>query len=121
MTLEPNVIVLYVDDIALSSQFYTDLLGLSPVEASPTFTAFKLANGMGVGLKAKHSVKPAAESCGGIELAFTVKSNEQVDGLYADWERCGIRIAQPPFDLPFGYTFLAQDPDGHRLRVVALK
>ncbi len=37
MILEPNVIVLYVDDLALTSQFYQDLLGIKPEEASITF------------------------------------------------------------------------------------
>ncbi len=61
MILEPSAIVLYVDNIAISRQFYQDLLGLSPEEASPTFHSFTLSNGMGLGIKARHAVEPPAE------------------------------------------------------------
>jgi predicted DNA-binding transcriptional regulator YafY len=36
---------------------------------------------------------------------------------HADWSRRGLKIAQPPTDMDFGRTFVALDPDGHRLRV----
>ena len=32
----------------------------------------------------------------------------------------GINIIFPPSQVPFGYTFVALDPDGHRLRVASL-
>lgn len=35
MILEPNVIVLYVNDLARTSQFYQDLLDTKPIDASP--------------------------------------------------------------------------------------
>ena len=31
----------------------------------------------------------------------------------------GVKILQPPTDMDFGRTFVALDPDGHRLRVFA--
>ena len=73
MLLEPSSIVLYVEDITRTSQFYQDLLGIKPEEASPTFHAFKLSNGMSLALKARHSVVPPAEGKNGNgELAFTL-------------------------------------------------
>ena len=44
--LEPNVVLLYVDDPAITSQFYQNLLGMKPEEASITFDSFTLSNGM---------------------------------------------------------------------------
>ena len=120
MTLEPSSIVLYVDNLAITSQFYQDLLGINPEVASPTFNSFTLSNGMGLGLKAKHAVEPTPDKNGSGELAFTLASSMKVDELFAQWQKKGIKIAQPPTIVPFGYTFLALDPDGNRLRVVAL-
>lgn len=121
MILELNVIVLYVDDLAITSQFYQDLLGIKPEEASPTFHSFTLSNGMSLALKAKHSVMPSTEAKSGHgELAFTLDSNQKVDELFTTWQAKKIDILLPPTQVPFGYTFVALDPDGHRLRVASL-
>jgi predicted enzyme related to lactoylglutathione lyase len=121
MMLEPNVIVLYVNDIARTSQFYQDLLGIKPEEASPTFHSFTLSNGMSLALKAKYSVMPPTEAkSGNGELAFTLDSNQKVDELFAAWQAKKIDILMPPTQLPFGYTFVALDPNGDRLRVASI-
>ena len=120
MILEPTAIVLYVENLAISSKFYQDLLGIKPEEASPTFHSFTLSNGMGLGLKAKHAVLPPADKNGGGELAFTLDNNKKVDALFAEWQEKNINMAHPPTVLPYGYTFVALDPDGNRLRVVSL-
>lgn len=121
MILEPNVIVLYVNDLARASQFYQDLLGLKPIEGAITFHSFTLSNGMSLALKAKHSVVPAIEEMSGNgELAFTVDEPKKVDKLFSEWEAKGARIIFPPSQMPFAYTFVALDPDGHRLRVASM-
>lgn len=119
--LEPSTVVLYVDNLLVSSAFYQDLLGIKPDEDSPTFHSFKLSNGMGLGLKAKHSVEPPAQEHGGGELAFTLDNNREVDALFVEWQKKKMSIFQPPTTVPYGYTFVALDPDGNRLRVVSLR
>ena len=119
--LEPSAVVLYVDNLLVSSAFYQDLLGIKPEEDSPTFHSFKLSNGMGLGLKAKHSVEPPANENGSGELAFTLDNNSEVDALFVEWQKKEMSISQPPSTVPYGYTFVALDPDGNRLRVVSLK
>lgn len=42
-----------------------------------------------------------------------------VSGAAADWTGRGLKIAQPITCMSFGTTFVALDPDGHRLRVFA--
>ncbi len=112
-----SLVILYVDNPTASAAFYADLLGQSPAEASPTFAMFKLASGVGIGLWSRHTVEPAAAAAGGgAELAFTA---EDVDAVHAHWARRGLSIAQPPTDMDFGRSFVALDPDGHRLRVFA--
>lgn len=120
--LEPSVVVLYVDNLLVNSAFYQDLLGIKPAEDSPTFHSFKLSNGMGLGLKAKHSVEPpTTKENGNGELAFTLDNNSEVDELFVEWQGKEIHMAQSPTVVPYGYTFLALDPDGNRLRVVSLR
>jgi catechol 2,3-dioxygenase-like lactoylglutathione lyase family enzyme len=117
---DPNFVLLYVDSPEASAAFYRDLLGKPPVEASPGFAMFALASGVMLGLWARHEVSPAATSTGGGgELAFAVESPDAVRALHAEWGGRGLRIAQTPTELDFGYTFVALDPDGHRLRVFA--
>lgn len=112
-----SFVILYVDSPTASAAFYADLLGRSPVEASPTFAMFSLPSGVDIGLWSRHTVEPAAAAAGGgAELAFTA---DDVDAVHADWAGRGLSIAQPPTELNFGRTFVALDPDGHRLRVFA--
>ncbi|HEY3252502.1 MAG TPA: VOC family protein [Polyangiaceae bacterium] len=117
---EPNFILLYVDNPTASAAFYAELLGRAPIESSPTFALFALGSGVMFGLWSKHTVEPAAPTqFGGSELAFTVSDAEAVRAKHRDWTARGLPIAQAPIALDFGYTFVALDPDGHRLRVFA--
>ena len=110
-----SLVILYVDDPAASAAFYADLLGTSPAEQSPTFAMFKLPSGVGLGLWSQHTVEPgAAAAGGGTELAFMA---DDLDEVWRDWAGRGLPIIQAPVELDFGRTFVALDPDGHRLRV----
>jgi catechol-2,3-dioxygenase len=121
MIFEPSVIVLYVEKLALSSNFYCELLGIIPEEHSPAFHEFKLSNGMSLALKANHTVEPPTDKNNGNgELAFTVSEPKKVDELFALWQAKEINIIHAPTSVPYGYTFLAQDPDANRLRVVSV-
>ncbi len=114
----PNFILLYVENPLSSSQFYTQLLEKNPIESSPTFVLFALANGLMLGLWAKHTVEPKPENnSGGSEIAFAVANDEEVKKVYALWETRKLPMLQKPTAMDFGYTFVACDPDGHRLRV----
>lgn len=114
---DPDFVLLYVANPAASVAFYTDLLGRPPVESSANFAMFALASGVRFGLWARHTVEPAATGAGGGEIAFTVDDEKTVHALHADWAARGLPIAQPPTTMDFGRTFVALDPDGHRLRV----
>ncbi|MGF3023651.1 VOC family protein [Methylobacterium aquaticum] len=112
--LQPTYTLLYVDDPEASGRFYAALTGRPPVESSPTFAMFVLDGGHKLGLWSRHTVAPAAAAAGGgTELAFAVPD----DATHAAWTESGLPILQAPTDLDFGRTFVAVDPDGHRLRV----
>ena len=119
----PNFVILYVDSPPRSADFYSKLLGRGPAELSATFAMFALESGVMFGLWSKHSVEPAATRSaapgGGAELAFAVDGKSRVDELHGEWSGRGLPIAQAPTTMDFGYTFVALDPDQHRLRVFA--
>ena len=116
----PNFLILYVDDPVAAAAFYADLLGHAPIESSATFAMFALDSGVMLGLWSRRTVLPAAKDSGGDgELAFSVAGPAIVDATHADWRKRGLTIAQSPTDMDFGRTFVALDPDGHRLRVFA--
>ena len=118
--VNPNFFVLYVDNPIASAAFYADMLGRPPVENSSTFAMFALDSGVMLGLWSKHTVEPAATAAGGgAEVAFAVASDEAVTSLYQTLVARGLKILQQPLKLDFGYTFVALDPDAHRLRVFA--
>jgi catechol 2,3-dioxygenase-like lactoylglutathione lyase family enzyme len=115
-----NFIILYVKDAPASARFYGDLLGTEPVESSPFFAMFSLASGMRLGLWAKDTVEPMVKKdSGGAELIFSEPDEVSVADRYDEWSRRGLVIEQEPVDMEFGRTFVALDPDGHRLRVYA--
>lgn len=114
----PDFMILYVDSPEKSGAFYGALLSADPVESSPTFVLFALPNGLKLGLWSRHTVEPRAEAAGGGgEIGFTVDEAASVDATHADWSARGLKILQQPLDMDFGRTFVALDPDGHRLRV----
>ncbi|RWO72557.1 MAG: drug:proton antiporter [Mesorhizobium sp.] len=114
----PNFVILYVDQPLESGAFYSALLGREPVESSPTFVLFMLDAGFKFGLWSRHTVEPAAAmSGGGAEIVFALDTPDAVDATHADWSGRGLNILQTPTDMDFGRTFVALDPDNHRLRV----
>lgn len=118
--IAPNFFILYVDSPEASARFYTELLKIEPIEASATFAMFPLKAGLMLGLWSKHTVEPAVSEVGTAgEVAFSVADRSVVDSTYQAWRTGGLQVVQPPVDMDFGYTFVALDPDGHRLRVFA--
>lgn len=107
--------LLFVDSPAVSAEFYSKLFGQAPAELSPTFAMFVSDSGHHLGLWSKHTAEPTPTGApGSSEIAFTV---DDVDAVFAAWQSYGVSMRTPPHDLDFGRTFVATDPDGHRIRV----
>jgi predicted enzyme related to lactoylglutathione lyase len=114
---QASLFILYVQDVSTSVAFYGQLLQQKPLEASPTFAMFALTSGVNLSLWSRDCVlPPPPATTGGSEVVF---GTENVDGVHEQWREHGVRIAQPPTEMDFGRTFVALDPDGHRLRVFA--
>jgi catechol 2,3-dioxygenase-like lactoylglutathione lyase family enzyme len=114
-----SFVLLYVDNPPASAAFYADLLGKQAVETAPGFAMLPLDKEVMLGLWLRGEVEPAATAPGGSEIAFTVADRAAVESLHADWKKRGLPIVQPPTAMDFGHTFVALDPDLHRLRVFA--
>lgn len=114
----PNFVILYVDQPQASGTFYQALFNRQPVESSPTFVLFVLDNGFKLGLWSRHTAEPrVTATAGGGEIVFHIDTPDALDAAHADWARRGLVILQTPTDMDFGRTFVALDPDKHRLRV----
>ncbi len=115
-----SFVLLHVESPAASAAFYNDLLGLPIIEQSATFAMVPLRDGVMLGLWSRATVAPASTGQPGTsEVAFTVADAAAVADTHDAWTQKGIAIAQSPTRLDFGTTFVALDPDGHRLRVFA--
>ena len=116
-----NFIMLYVADAQRSADFYQTILGRKPVQYSEGYSMFVLENGFKLGLWQRGMIDPAAEApAGSGELVFEEASDAAVDERFAEWTGQGTVVAQKPTCMSFGYTFVALDPDGNRLRVYKL-
>ena len=112
-------VLLFVNDPAVSAAFYRNILQKDTVEESPTFALFVLQNNVNLGLWSNKTAEPkVTASAGASEIAFGV---DNVDAWYQKWTDLGITMAQPPTDMDFGRTFVALDPDGHRIRIYKLR
>jgi len=114
-----NFILLYVEDVAASEAFYAKIFDRPAVESSPTFAMIQAAPGLMLGLWRRDGVEPPAGAPGGSEIALTFADAAAVEAAHARWAGSGIRIAQKPTRMDFGFTFVALDPDGHRVRAFA--
>ena len=120
MSFKPDSLILYVDDVDASTKFYSAIFGSEPLETFDGFAVFAVNDGFTIGLQTKHDIEPAPQPAfGGFEICLSNTDRETVDRMYSDWRAKGVAIVLAPTDLPFGYTFVATDPDGHRLRVCA--
>ena len=113
-----NYILLAVANPAASKDFYSGLLGIEPVENSPTFVLYVLPNGMKLGLWTKDQIEPATLAAGGVEVTFSEEDDAGVQATFEAWKDKAA-VLQQPVMMDFGFTFVVEDPDGHRIRVFA--
>ncbi len=110
----PDFISLQVRNFAVSRAFYTETLGLT-VDArfdAPDFVLFD-TNSIPFALSAaKINLDDAPQPGWGVTLWLDC---DHVDDLHARLVTAGTTIIKPPFDGPFGRTFIFTDPDGYQI------
>ena len=116
--LTPNLLLFYVKSPLESALFYEKIFSIKPVAAFPTYVAFSFANGFTFSL---WSIQAENFVSGGVghraELSFMVQDEQAVRELRKKWGEFGAVIEQDLHEAVFGLTFVALDPDGHRIRV----
>lgn len=114
----PNLVLLYVADPLKSAEFYEQLFECPARDKFPTYVAFSFPNGLWLGLWSTQAKNFVSGGSGHLsELAFMVNDEAEVQKLHDSWKERGVTIEQPPHQAVFGLTFVATDPDGHRIRV----
>ncbi|MBA2654862.1 MAG: glyoxalase [Gammaproteobacteria bacterium] len=116
--LIPNLLLFYVQNPLESALFYEKIFSRKPVASFPTYVAFAFENGLTFSLwstQAKNFVSGGAGHRS--ELSFMVKDEQTVNELRKQWGEFGMVIEQELHEAVFGLTFVALDPDGHRIRV----
>ena len=114
--LGPDFISLQVRDLAASSAFYTEVLGLTVDERFDTadFVLFD-SKSIPLGLSAAR-VNLAEVPQPGLGVTLWIDC-DSVDELHAKMQAAGATIVQPPFNSPFGRAFIIADPDGYRITI----
>ncbi|ROQ25913.1 VOC family protein [Gallaecimonas pentaromativorans] len=113
-----TMVLFYVNDCAKSQALYQALLARPAAQHSTDFAMFALDGGSFVALKSRQSVLPETlPAAGAAELVLLVGDISDVNRSFEHWRELGLRITQQPQAMPFGYTFVAEDFDGHLLRV----
>ena len=115
-----NFVLLHVADPVASADFYSGLLGKPVIESSPGFAMLPLSEAVLLGLWLAGEADPSGiGKPGASEISFDVADVPALQKLHSDWVGKGLPILVQPVEMPFGHTFVAADPDGHRIRVVA--
>lgn len=112
--LGPDFISLQVRDLAASRAFYIDLLGLTedPDFKAPNFLLFDSTT-IPFGLsEARMNLDEVPQLGAGVAIWLDC---DNVNELHDSMVAAGATIIQPPFDGPFGRTFVFADPDGYRI------
>jgi predicted enzyme related to lactoylglutathione lyase len=115
-----NFVLLHVADPVASVSFYSDLLEKPVIQSEPGFAMLPLSEAVLLGLWLATDADPSGiGKPGASEISFDVADLKALTQLHADWAAKGLAILTEPVEMPFGHTFVAADPDGHRIRVVA--
>jgi predicted enzyme related to lactoylglutathione lyase len=112
--LGPDFINLQVRNLSASRTFYTELLGLTE-DTSFTAPGVVLFDSTTIPFaisEARVNLNEAPQPGWGVALWIDC---DQVNDLHAKLQVAGVTIITPPFDGPFGRTFVFADPDGYRI------
>ncbi len=115
-----SFIVLYAKHLKNSIAFYQDLFDATVTQHSDNYADLNLPNGFHFGLWQSDAKSLSHEkrevAC---EIAIEVENQDALMQTYQAWLKKKVNIVQKPTQMHFGNNFIAQDVDGHYLRVVS--
>lgn len=112
-------LTLTVKNVKRSIEFYSKKLGIKcEINAAPHFALLRVGKGAGgtIGLlawteaKKEGAAKTTPKHNRGIHVEL---STDDLDGLYFQLKKKGVRFAVPPHDEPWERSATAYDPDGY--------
>jgi uncharacterized protein len=124
--LQVTAIMLGVQDLNRSKQFYGDGLGCTIDQDHPGFVSFSLGDGSSS--LALYQWEAAAQDAGvspegsgfrGVSFHFIVSSSATVDEVMRQAEGAGGSVVKEAAASPWGYFGYFSDPDGHLWKVAA--
>ena len=113
-----SAITLFVEDLAITKQFYRDVFGLPVHYEDEASTVFNFGNTLINLLKVKEAPEliapaPVGRADAGARLQFTIGVDD-VDAMCAELARRGVELLNGPMDRPWGIRTAAfRDPAGH--------
>ncbi|GHO80345.1 glyoxalase [Ktedonobacter sp. SOSP1-85] len=112
--LGPDFLNLQVRDLAISRTFYLELLGLTEDTnfTAPGVVLFESSTIPFAISQATANLDETPQP--GLGIALWIDC-DNVDELWGRLHAEGTTIIKPPFDGPFGRTFVFADPDGYRI------
>ena len=118
MEQRATIIGLGVSDLEASTNFYKEKFGWKLMTLSNDNISFFQLNGILLSLypreKLAEDAKVSSEGSGfkGFTLAYNTRSKEEVDSLFEDLKRKGVRIVKQPEEVIWGgYSGYIADPD----------
>ena len=114
----PNQFIFYVQNPLESTKFYEKIFLKKPDLITPNYVSFSFENGLYFSLWSTQAKNFVSGGTGHrSELAYLVPDEASVRELRKQWVELGVIIEEDLFEAIFGLTFVALDPDGHRIRV----
>ena len=115
-----TLLTLGVDDYAGMRQFYTEVFGWEPAEASNENITFFQLNGIQLALFGREeltedaAVRSEGNGFRSFTLAHNLRSEQEVDELFDQLTRKDAEIAKKPERTPWGgYSGYISDPEGN--------
>ena len=114
---KPNLQLIYVSDIPLSTEYYKNLFNIEPFFITPRYVVFKIDGEADFAIWSGGGV-PDNTAPRYSEIGINLESDNDVTELYNEWKDAdNIHIEKEIYTDVFGKTFLVKDPDGHIIRV----
>jgi uncharacterized protein len=124
MNTNVSSILLGVEDMERSKQFYAEGLGWNVHQDYGISVFFEPQGGPLIGLYGRDGLaadvgtSPEGSGFGGLVLDYIVRSEARVDEIMAEAEKAGATILKPAATLEWGgYGASFADPDGHIWRL----
>lgn len=110
-----GIVIMHFTNLPQARKFYAETVGLPVIDAQSDdhFVTLQAGDSL-IGLSGEPGSFPAGSTEIGIEV-------NDADRAYSEWKSQGATLLSEPNDFPFGRSFDAQDPEGHRINIYKLR